>query len=311
MIIINKYISDLLYLHDCVIVPGLGGFVANYREVEIREAHNLFMPPVKEIGFNRSLFRNDGLLTDFIALKESVSYAGAIEHIKQFVENIRLQISSGAVVDLGDIGSLRKDAMGNILFIPREGVSFLPESIGLTSFRFMPLEQKKITRIEFLDESDILKNRKSRNWVAAAVFAACFTLFSTELKMPFVSQAGVNDIFSISSNNTEQPFLSKTEIIAVDEETFEPINSVEKTINSVKSYHLIAGSFKGITPANIALNEFSSDEFPDLSLLNDGKGRIRISLCSYSNKAEAIEYLDKLKKQSRFSTVWVFTHNVE
>jgi hypothetical protein len=32
---LNKYISDLLRKHNCVIVPDFGGFVANYRSAVI------------------------------------------------------------------------------------------------------------------------------------------------------------------------------------------------------------------------------------------------------------------------------------
>ncbi|MEC8853074.1 MAG: SPOR domain-containing protein, partial [Bacteroidota bacterium] len=32
---IEHYISDLLYLHDCVIIPGFGGFVGNKKSAFI------------------------------------------------------------------------------------------------------------------------------------------------------------------------------------------------------------------------------------------------------------------------------------
>ena len=312
MTAINKYISDLLYLHDCVIVPGLGGFVANYHSVEIRETHHLFFPPKKDIGFNRSLSHNDGLLSDYIARKESVSYSEAVDLIKKFVDNVHLRISSGAIVDLGDLGSLRKDAMGNILFMPKEGISFLPESTGLTSFRFMPLEHKRTAKIEFHDDYATIpfKSHKTRNWVAAAVLAACFLTFSTELRTPSVSQAGINSLFFTSSNNIEQFAVPKAELVSDEKDISTPENVIEKPANT-RSYHLIAGSFKSANPANKALNEFIADGFNDASLLNDDNGRIRISLLSFSDKAKAVDYLNEINKQPRFSTVWVLAHKGE
>ena len=309
MTAINKYISDLLYLHDCVIVPGLGGFVANYHSVEIRETHHLFFPPKKDIGFNRSLSHNDGLLSDFIARKESVSYSDAVDLIKKFVDDAHSRISSGIIIDLGDLGSLRKDAMGNILFIPKEGVSFLPESTGLTSFRFMPIEHKRTAKIEFHDDyaQNPFKSNKTRNWVAAAALAACFLSLSTELKTPSVSQAGINNLFFSSSNNIEQLAAPETELVSDEKDISAHENVIEKPANS-RSYHLIGGSFKSTNPANKALNEFITDGFSDASLIDDGNGHIRISLLSFSNKAEAIDYLNEINKQPRFSTVWVLTH---
>ena len=66
--LIEKYICDLLYEHDCVIIPSLGGFVTNYRKAGI---------DLKTMGFASSkdfslmeLNNNDGLLINHIAKAE-------------------------------------------------------------------------------------------------------------------------------------------------------------------------------------------------------------------------------------------------
>ena len=72
---LEQYISKLLYQYDCVIVPGLGGFVANYKSATIQPVQNTFSPPSKGISFNKNLNNNDGLLANFIAQEETVSFA--------------------------------------------------------------------------------------------------------------------------------------------------------------------------------------------------------------------------------------------
>jgi hypothetical protein len=52
---ISKHISELLYFHDCVIVPGFGGLVANHITAVYDEEKNMFSPPAKEIVFNTNL----------------------------------------------------------------------------------------------------------------------------------------------------------------------------------------------------------------------------------------------------------------
>ncbi|MGM0376598.1 MAG: SPOR domain-containing protein, partial [Bacteroidota bacterium] len=81
----EKHISDLLYVHDCVIVPGLGGFVANHKPAVVVEERNLFRPPSKEIGFNRSLSHNDGLLAKHVSQREQISWEESLERIRTFV----------------------------------------------------------------------------------------------------------------------------------------------------------------------------------------------------------------------------------
>ena len=67
----------LLFDHDCVIVPGWGGFLAQYRPARLDANRQLIHPPGKEVGFNRHLLRNDGLLTDHIAQRDGIGFASA------------------------------------------------------------------------------------------------------------------------------------------------------------------------------------------------------------------------------------------
>ncbi|GAO29764.1 hypothetical protein JCM15548_11990 [Geofilum rubicundum JCM 15548] len=145
---IEKHIAHLLHYHDCVIVPGLGGFVANYKSAMIHPEQNLFVPPLKEIGFNRSLLHQDGLLANHVAIEQSVSYAEASDILAAFVNDVRSRIAAGETVPMGEVGSLRGDAIGNILYAPNENASFLPDALGLSTFRFEPLDYKHVAKIE-------------------------------------------------------------------------------------------------------------------------------------------------------------------
>lgn len=89
MIELAQHIEILLLENDCVIVPGLGGFVAHYTSAMRVAEENIFLPPTRIIGFNPQLKMNDGLLvqsymavydTDFsdatrIVEKKSVVYS--------------------------------------------------------------------------------------------------------------------------------------------------------------------------------------------------------------------------------------------
>ena len=48
---IDPIIKELLVLHDCVIFPGLGGFVAQYASSTISDDNLTFNPPFKQILF--------------------------------------------------------------------------------------------------------------------------------------------------------------------------------------------------------------------------------------------------------------------
>ena len=76
-----EYISDLLFLHDCVIIPDFGGFICNYKSAYIDDESGLICPPSKDILFNRNLTHNDGLLVSWIAGKENISYEKATSQL--------------------------------------------------------------------------------------------------------------------------------------------------------------------------------------------------------------------------------------
>ena len=70
---ISKYISELLFLHDCVIIPEFGGFVGNNKSAVLNEITGTIFPPSKEILFNPNLKSNDGLLINKISISEGIS----------------------------------------------------------------------------------------------------------------------------------------------------------------------------------------------------------------------------------------------
>ena len=71
---IANYISDLLYRYNCIIIPNFGGFVTNKISAKIDEASNMLYPPKKQITFNSHLKENDGLLANYIATSENISF---------------------------------------------------------------------------------------------------------------------------------------------------------------------------------------------------------------------------------------------
>ena len=77
-----NYISDLLYRYECVIVPKFGGFVTNNKSARIDGSNHTIFPPYKQITFNAHLTNNDGLLANYIASVDHISYECAVNYIK-------------------------------------------------------------------------------------------------------------------------------------------------------------------------------------------------------------------------------------
>lgn len=125
-----EYISDLLFLHDCVIIPDFGGFICNYKSAYIDENSGLICPPSKEILFNRSLTHNDGLLVNWIACKENISYEKATTQLMLFCEDLTIRLNQRQRIVFGEIGTFYTDRRFNIIFEAGKN-NFFAETLGM------------------------------------------------------------------------------------------------------------------------------------------------------------------------------------
>jgi nucleoid DNA-binding protein len=180
---IEQYISELLYKYDCVIVTGLGGFVANYKSATVQPIQNTFSPPSKSLSFNKNLSNNDGLLINFIAQKEGLSFDVASKKVEAFVVATNRSLKLKKKVSLAGVGNLFLDTENRLQFEPANTKNYLLESYGLPVYQKQPIKritiEEKITK-EFIDRATPLvavngkesKKSKKRMYSAALVFLA-------------------------------------------------------------------------------------------------------------------------------------------
>ena len=92
MVLLTKYIVQLLHDHDCVIVPEFGGFVAQYKPASLDRVTGFYSPPSKQILFNINLKNNDGLLANMVAQEQDISFQRATQVIADFVTTINKEL---------------------------------------------------------------------------------------------------------------------------------------------------------------------------------------------------------------------------
>ena len=109
MVKVAQHISQLLYCHDCVIVPNFGGFVTNYKPAQIDVDNGLALPPSKTISFNRFLSHNDGLLINEISKQEGLSYKESSDVVKKYADDCQALLTAKGRLELDKIGVLYYD----------------------------------------------------------------------------------------------------------------------------------------------------------------------------------------------------------
>ena len=118
MISITEHIEFLILCHDCVVVPGLGAFIAHYTPAHIDRDLGCIFPPKRNLTFNPELSHNDGLLATSISRRHSMTFDAAMSTIKDEVALIRSQVESNGEYAIGRLGTLGHNPDGTMLFTP-------------------------------------------------------------------------------------------------------------------------------------------------------------------------------------------------
>jgi cell division septation protein DedD len=141
---INRHICDLLYEHDCVIVPDLGGFLASYHGAVIHPLQHTITPPSRRVAFNIYLRQNDGLLANRLSSALQVTYPEAVKQLVAYVDGCQHELRSGRHVNLEGIGSLYSQG-DKILFEPLPSANFLADSFGLSTLQHIGVVREQET----------------------------------------------------------------------------------------------------------------------------------------------------------------------
>ena len=144
MNILAKHIESLLLENDCVIVPGLGGFVASYVSARLEEEEGIFLPPHRQIGFNPLLQINDGLLVQSYMLAYDVNFPVATAIINEAVNVIKADLQNKGEMEIGSVGRLRLGIDGCYDFTPNEAGILSPELYALDGLLLSALTEQNL-----------------------------------------------------------------------------------------------------------------------------------------------------------------------
>ena len=307
---ISKYISELLYLHNCVIIPEFGGFIGNNKSAVLNEITGRIFPPSKEILFNPNLKSNDGLLINKISVSEGISNIKAAENINNYVSKIIQKLEKIGVFRIEDVGLLSLGKDGNILFLQDSHTNYNLDSFGLS-----PQKTKKTNhlenKIEAITEPISFKKGRKKIWreIAILVPIVGLSLISItqedKIENMYTQISGLK-LFTNSEtiNNPQNEIKKDIEIIISPEENKN--NQTDDFHEFIeKKYFLIAGSFSEEKNANNLVDQLRSENYNSEIIGKSENGLTRVSYDSFVNKNEALIALEKLKLKNKSS--WILT----
>lgn len=293
---LDNYISDLLYRYECVIVPNFGGFVTNEFSAKVNSFTHTFCPPYKKISFNSHLQNSDGLLANYIASSNKISYLEATQLIQETVDSWKNKIKNEAL-NLNNIGNLSLNENGNYVFEPSKDVNYLTSSFGLASFTSPTVKrieyQEKVRTLETVVPVIASEEKEKRKTPVLLKYAAAITFA--------IFLAGIgNDYYNqrqeIATAEKSQSILDKK----IQEATFVISNPLPEIVLNVakesKNYHVVAGAFREPQNAEKKVKQLL-DKGYNAKILGINKWNLtQVSFDSYATKEEAIKNLRIIKK---------------
>lgn len=161
-------IENLLIEHDCVVVPGLGGFIHQQQDAYYDANSSLFYPSGKQLAFNARLHYNDGLLCQAYQMQLGLSFDMANQRIRQAVCELKDYLAQYRHLSVGRLGQLIQQA-DTLVFEPALRNDLCALSFGLKPCAF-PADKQKISEARL----------SSSPWLSyVATIAACLLLIFT------------------------------------------------------------------------------------------------------------------------------------
>ena len=276
---IAKYINDLLYRYDCVIVPNFGGFITNRIGAKVNPFTNNFYPPTKQISFNAHLKQNDGLLVNYIASVENISFEKAIIKINETISSWEEILKHKQVV-FDNIGNISLNENSQLIFEPKKNHNFLTNSFGLSV-----VSSPKINNKEIPNKSIIPVFVK---YAAAAVIllSLAYNVYDTGQEKKQL------DFYSNQEKVLEKKIQTATFVIS------NPLPTIELNVTkrSSKAFHVVAGAFQFPENAKRKVSQLKKKGFNAKILGVNKWGLTQVSFDSFYSRKKAYSILATIKK---------------
>lgn len=138
----KNYIQELLYEHNSVIIPALGGFVTSYKPASIDHVQGVIFPPSKDLKFNRYLTINDGVFIQHLCNRKGWTKEEAEQAIAIWVRDLKNSLERKEMIEFPNVGRLYLDFEGAFQFLP-DNTNYNKTSYGLPTVGFYPVTRNR------------------------------------------------------------------------------------------------------------------------------------------------------------------------
>lgn len=303
---VEHYIVELLYRHNCIVVPDFGAFLANSRPAQTNIDSHWIAPPIKSLTFNQQLTKNDGLLVSYIANAKNLAYDDMLNEVLECSKTWKKHLKKGEKLFLFGIGALQLSKDNTILFTPEDRTNYLPSSFGLAPVTAIPLQRERFIEevAELEGQSPLMiatPKRESGYFRPFLKYTAVFFLM-----MSLGSSAYLGYTRHESSQLLVEDAAQKKVDKTIQQATFfdgAPITLPAFTLNVTQNekpkgprYYVIAGAFRIKENADRKIVQLKRQNF-DAEYVGVNKFQLhQVAFSSFDSKNKALQYLNQIQR---------------
>ena len=274
---LDKYIEDLLYRNECVVIPNFGAFITSVNSANLNN-EGVFTPPSKSISFNKKIKKNDGVLANYIAELNNISFDEAMKLIKLNVSNFNNDILNKKDIVFSKVGVISiKEGLTE--FTSYTNINYLKDSFGLSS----------------VSSSFIKRNKKKVPFSNFSKYAA--TLIVGLLISSFVYN---NEINKIAQKNIiayqQADLLIEKEIQKATFVIENPLPLVKMIVKeNIGGFHVVAGSFSVEENSFTRLKQLKNKGYKARKIGQNKFGLFQVAYSSFHTRSDADMALEQIR----------------
>ena len=339
-----QHITHLIARNNCVVLPGLGAFIAHNVPARYSVKEQTFTPPCRTLSFNAGIKVDDALLLSAYLEYNNSSYPQAELSMNKDINKLRNRLADKGIVQFGELGTFSMDINNSIAFEPSTNGIDDPDNFGFQPLFIETLHSKG-------EKTITIKRKELSRYIAAVAAVILMFLFVTPISdrafennikaslSGFASSEQISMMQQLITSSPEQVTATPDcEITPVEYSTTkgittakEPVSAnseatnctVEATVsatpaqqpttvkeaevieNQAPHYYVIVASSPNEQNAQLAIQELTAKHKAEYNVVKCGK-RHRIAISSFNEEKEAISALAQY--QTIFPDAWVLTH---
>ena len=318
----NELFSHIAYLirrHDCVILGGIGAFVAVREPAAFDMENHRVIPPRRSVAFNGAITHDDGLLSASISRRQGMSFEQAAATVSSAIADIRKRLDSDGAVYFPRIGTLHLGDENRVIFTPESPTS---ASVMLPSLQLRQHIPAPVISVEVEQQSAsrsvaVVRVPLHRRMISSVASIAMLLILGFALSTPI-------DIGTAQTASLATPSFTAPQAVTIDPipqpEGLElnlaipnrpdaiigmdirpAINSVQTTADNGR-YVMVVASLPCRSQAEAYITH---DGNPSLRILEKGD-KFRVYITSGTTQSEVSEQARAIADfESRYPGAWV------